>query len=58
MKSIKMMGLTTVLSTLIQKLRIDELNSAMGYRWLVVLTNMVGELPTRKRKIGQDSDGS
>jgi len=39
-----MMGLTNPLSNVIQQLRVDELNSAKGFRWLLILTNMIGTL--------------
>ncbi|KAI5194185.1 putative multidrug resistance protein [Aureobasidium subglaciale] len=41
-KTIKMMGLSGAMSGLIQNLRIDEIHSASGFRWLIVFTNMIG----------------
>lgn len=45
MKSVKMMGLAGLLSKNIQRQRAEEMKSADGYRWLVVLTNMIGYTP-------------
>jgi ABC-type multidrug transport system fused ATPase/permease subunit len=45
MKSVKMMGLAGLLSKSIQRQRAEEMKSADGYRWLVVLTNMTGYTP-------------
>jgi ATP-binding cassette subfamily C (CFTR/MRP) protein 1 len=45
MKSVKMMGLAGLFSRSIQTLRVKEMNSAVGYRWMVLFTNMVGYVP-------------
>lgn len=45
MKSVKIMGLAGLLSKSIQRQRAEEMKSADGYRWLVVLTNMTGYTP-------------
>ncbi|KAJ4303189.1 hypothetical protein N0V90_002082 [Kalmusia sp. IMI 367209] len=45
MKSVKMMGLADPLFKNIQNQRAEEMKSANGYRWLVLLTNMTGYTP-------------
>ena len=42
MKAVKMMGLTSVMTTTIQAQRIRELNLAIGYRWCIVWLNVFG----------------
>ncbi|OCK85970.1 putative multidrug resistance protein [Lepidopterella palustris CBS 459.81] len=45
MKSVKMMGLASLMSNNIHDQRVKEMKSANGYRWLVILTNTVGSTP-------------
>jgi ATP-binding cassette subfamily C (CFTR/MRP) protein 1 len=44
-KSVKMMGLAGVLSQNIRGQQEKEMNSAMVYRWMVLLTNTTGHVP-------------
>lgn len=44
-KSVKMMGLGDKLSHTIQNLRVKEIDTAVGYRWMVLFTNMIGYMP-------------
>ena len=44
MKSVKMMGLADLMSNRIQGQRVEEMKSANGYRWMVILTNTIGKL--------------
>lgn len=39
-----MMGLAGLMSNNIQDQRVEEMKSANGYRWLVILTNTIGKL--------------
>ncbi|KAM5475676.1 hypothetical protein MauCBS54593_001368 [Microsporum audouinii] len=45
MKSMKMMGMTEVVYDSIQEYRVQEIRSAMGYRWLSLWTNTIASTP-------------
>jgi len=45
MRSIKMMGLTTVLSSMVQEERVEETHRMAGFRWSLVWQNVVQNLP-------------
>jgi hypothetical protein len=44
-KSVKMMGLAGILSQSIQNQRVKEMNSAGGFRWMFLFTNMIDYIP-------------
>lgn len=46
MKSVKMMGLADLMSNRIQDQRVEEMKSANGYRWMIILTNTIAYTPT------------
>ncbi|KAM5453644.1 hypothetical protein McanCB56680_002853 [Microsporum canis] len=45
MKSMKMMGMTEMVYDSIQEYRVQEIRSAMGYRWLSLWTNTIASTP-------------